>query len=129
MRRAIVELLIQGPAAAQHAIEDLGGDPARGKTGRINSGCARGHALNGQWRNPRVSGSVVELSTARCPAVARIRAGAGSDYGPECTGCPARGDDYSLSAEPAAINPTGCCGRLHCPMGSPTVPDSHLPAG
>jgi hypothetical protein len=49
--------------AAQHAVEDLDGDLARGKAGRINSGCARGHALNGQERNPRVSGSVVELST------------------------------------------------------------------
>jgi hypothetical protein len=65
MRCAIFELLIQGPAAAQHAIEDLGGDSARGKAGRINSGCARGHTLNGQERNPQVSGSVVELATAR----------------------------------------------------------------
>ena len=65
MRCAIVELLVERPASAQHAIEDVGGDSARGKAGRINSGCARGHALNGQERNPRVPGSVVELSTAR----------------------------------------------------------------
>ena len=65
MRCAIFELLIQGPATAQHAIEDVGGDSARGKAGRLNSGCARSRALNGQERNPRVPGSVVELSTGR----------------------------------------------------------------
>ena len=29
VRRAIVELLVERPAAAQHAVEDVGGDPPR----------------------------------------------------------------------------------------------------
>ena len=36
--RAVVELLVERPASSQHAVEDLGGDPARGKAGRINGG-------------------------------------------------------------------------------------------
>src|SRR3954452_22067839 len=97
MRCAIFELLIQGPAAAQHAIEDLGGDPARGKAGRINSGCARGHALNwqggilgcqGPWSSfPPPDDRLWRLS----PGGRRVRLRA------RVYRMPARGDDNSLS--------------------------------
>jgi hypothetical protein len=55
MHRAVVELLVERPPLPQHAIEDVGRDPARGKAGRFNAGRARGHARNGQARYPRSS--------------------------------------------------------------------------
>ena len=38
MRRAVLELLVERPAAAQHAVEDIGGDAPRGKAGRVKPG-------------------------------------------------------------------------------------------
>ena len=65
MRCAIVELLVERPASAQHAVEDVGGDSARGKPGGSTPDARVVMRSNGQERNPRVPGSVVELSTAR----------------------------------------------------------------
>ena len=48
MRRAVLELLVERPAAAQHAVEDIGGDAPRGKAGRVNARRARDRALDGQ---------------------------------------------------------------------------------
>ncbi len=36
MRRRVVELLVERPAAAQHPVEDVGGDAARRQPGRLS---------------------------------------------------------------------------------------------
>ena len=34
--RLVLELLVERPLAAQHRLEDVGGDPARGEAGRVS---------------------------------------------------------------------------------------------
>ena len=41
MRARAVELLVERPVAAQHAVEDVGGDPARGEARRLGQQVAR----------------------------------------------------------------------------------------
>jgi hypothetical protein len=43
MRHAILELLVQWPPAPQHAVEDVGGDAARGQSGRVGGWGGAGH--------------------------------------------------------------------------------------
>jgi hypothetical protein len=44
VRRAIVELFVERAVTAQHAVEDVDGDPPRGEAGRVNGGIGTGHA-------------------------------------------------------------------------------------
>ena len=90
MRRAVLELLVERPAAAQDAVEDIGGDAPRGKAGRVNAGCARDRALDGQERHPRLV--VIRRRAVLSPARQRLqrmgylsRKRAMLDRGPECT--------------------------------------------
>ena len=40
----IVELFVERAVTAQHAVEDVDGDPPRGEAGRVNGGIGTGHA-------------------------------------------------------------------------------------
>jgi hypothetical protein len=91
MRRAVLELLVERPAAAQDAVEDIGGDAPRGKAGRVNAGRARDHALDGQERYPRPvlirRRAVLSAARKRLQAMGLPlpKTHAVFDRGPECT--------------------------------------------
>jgi hypothetical protein len=95
--RPLLELVVERPAAAQHALENVGSDAPRGQAGYINAGIGTGHARHlarnsRRQRGPRASAPGAAISSAAARTAPRVSPTSG--IGGRSRARPAAGTDF-----------------------------------
>src|SRR2546429_613903 len=112
--RPLLELVVERPAAAQHALENVGSDAPRGQAGYINAGIRTGHARhlarNGRrQRGPRASAPGAAISSAAAGRRTRAPSAWGAYPGGRliaiCTSMAAIGATITIARVPITPGP------------------------